>query len=496
MENHWLLFACLLALIFGVFAPPPRRESNPKQHSDEEEDINMNSETLGLEYRNYLEEVVKLLEQDSQFKTILDNATETEVKSGQVADRLHVVDPSIRSKLDELKRIELSRLRQKATEAFELSNGLDREAIKEPLHLDHRNPHTFREEDLRRLVRKTSHDLAELDKERRDDFKKYEMEKEFEYKEGLKKMDEEHKKEAQAKHEEHKKKGKEHAKVHHPLSEDQLEEVWEEQDHMDKDSFDPETFFRMHDVDGNEELDPTEVMALFKTELDKLYNGSDYDPREREEEMNEMRESTYAEVDTDQDGLISLKEFLASSQHDDYKHDQGWQGIPDREVYDQQEYDDFSRHRMEEIQQHIEAGLPPGGQGLHPDQQQLPLSQHAPAAGQVQLNLPMQQQQQQQQVAGQQQQQQIPVQQQQIPAQQQQIPAQQQQAPVYQQQVPVQQQQVPVQQQQVPVQQQQVPVQQQQAVPAQQPAPVQQQQAPIQQQPHGQANQIPVQGQH
>ena len=36
------------------------------------------------------------------------------------------------------------------------------------------------------------------------------------------------------------------SQVHHPLSEDQLEEVWEEQDHMDKDSFDPETFFRMH----------------------------------------------------------------------------------------------------------------------------------------------------------------------------------------------------------------------------------------------------------
>lgn len=34
--------------------------------------------------------------------------------------------------------------------------------------------------------------------------------------------------------------------VHHPLSEDQLEEVWEEQDHMSRDSFDPETFFRMH----------------------------------------------------------------------------------------------------------------------------------------------------------------------------------------------------------------------------------------------------------
>ena len=71
-----------------------------------------------------------------------------------MADKLHVVDPSIRSKLDELKRIELDRLRRKATEAFELSNGLDRETIKEPHHLDHRNPHTFREEDLKRLIHK------------------------------------------------------------------------------------------------------------------------------------------------------------------------------------------------------------------------------------------------------------------------------------------------------------------------------------------------------
>ena len=73
-----------------------------------------------------------------------------------MADLLHVVDPQIRSKLDELKRIELERLRKKATEAFELSNGLDRNAIKEPHHLDHRNPHTFRSEDLRKLILKVS----------------------------------------------------------------------------------------------------------------------------------------------------------------------------------------------------------------------------------------------------------------------------------------------------------------------------------------------------
>ena len=45
-------------------------------------------------------------------------------------------------------------------------------------------------------------------------------------------------------------------------------------------------------------------MALFKSELDKMYNGSDADPREREEEMNLMRETTYNETDTNQDGLI------------------------------------------------------------------------------------------------------------------------------------------------------------------------------------------------
>ncbi len=34
--------------------------------------------------------------------------------------------------------------------------------------------------------------------------------------------------------------------VHHPGSKQQLEEVWEEQDHMNKNDFNPKTFFVMH----------------------------------------------------------------------------------------------------------------------------------------------------------------------------------------------------------------------------------------------------------
>ncbi|XP_037086650.1 nucleobindin-2-like isoform X3 [Pollicipes pollicipes] len=486
-----LKLVCYMALVAVAVAPPPHRQPQPPPVA--EEDININSETMGLEYKNYLEEIVKLLEQDSKFKTILQNATDEDIKSGQVAEQLHVVDPAIRSKLDELKRIELGRLRQKATEAFELSNGLDRNTIKEPHHLDHRNPHTFREEDLRRLIHKTTKDLEDLDRQRKEDFQKYEMEKEFKYQEELKAMDAEHRKEAEKKHEEEQKKKKEHPKsqVHHPLSEDQLEEVWQEQDHMEKEDFDPETFFRMHDLDGNEVLDQMEVMALFKRELDKLYNGTDYDPREREEEMNEMRESTYAEVDTDKDGFISLKEFMASTQHDDYRADQGWEGVNEREVYARQQYEAYERQRMAEIQRQINMGMP------HAPIESLQQQQQHPAIAQ---------QQQQQQISGQQYQQpqqipiqqQVPVQQQQFqpppmlqqqqfqppPMQQQQfqqIPVQQQQIPVQQQQIPVQQQ-IPIQQQQIPVQQQQIPVQQQGQIPAQK----QQQQA-------GSLNQVPVQ---
>ncbi|KAF0290683.1 Nucleobindin-2 [Amphibalanus amphitrite] len=473
---HWVISAsALLAFTCSVVAPPPRKQPEPKPAPDD--DPNLNEATLGLEYRSYLEEIVKVLEEDPQFKVILDNATEQEIKSGAVADKLHVVDPSIRSRLDELKRIELERLRRKATEAYELSNGLDREAIKEPLHLEHRNPHTFREEDLRRLVRKTAHDLEELDRKRHEEFKKYEMEKEFNRTRELKKMDKQHREEAEKKHEEEVKTHKQHEKVHHPLSEDQLEEVWEEQDHMDKDSFDPETFFRMHDVDGNEQLDPVETMALFKSELDKLYNSSDADPREREEEMNQMRETTYKEVDTDQDGLISLEEFVASTKHEDYKHDQGWEGIPDREhEFEQKEFDEYAHHREQELGEedhHDSEEHHDDHPEAHPDQPQLSLpigNPPQPYHQQQQHGQPQQQQQQQQQQHGQPQQQQqqqlYAGQQQGIPLQQQGVPVQQHQG-TYQQGVPVQHG-VPVQQQYgAPPQQHGAPVPQQ-AVPGQQ----------------------------
>ena len=55
--------------------------------------------------------------------------------------------------------------------------------------------------------------------------------------------------------EEHKK----HETPHHPMTKDQLEEVWEEQDHMRAEDWDPKTFFAMHDLNGDGHWDEDEV---------------------------------------------------------------------------------------------------------------------------------------------------------------------------------------------------------------------------------------------
>lgn len=152
-----------------------------------------------------------------------------------------------------------------------MTNEIDREHLKIAEHLDHGNEHTFEIEDLKKLIMKTSEDLAEADRRRREDFKEYELQKEFEKQEKLRSMDDEHKKTFEEDIQKMTEKHNKHEKVHHPGSKDQLEEVWEKQDHMEGQDFDPKTFFMLHDIDGNNFWDENEVKALFIQELNKVY---------------------------------------------------------------------------------------------------------------------------------------------------------------------------------------------------------------------------------
>lgn len=265
---------------------------------------------------------------------------------------------NVRSKLNELKRHELERLRHFAKQAYEAQNGIDRRHMKIPEHLDHKNSATFEVEDLKKLIQKTADDLAEADRKRREEFKEYELQKEFEKQEHLRELDETHKKQFEDELKKNVEKHNKHEKVHHPGSQAQLEEVWEKQDHMDGQEFDPKTFFMLHDLDSNGFWDENEVKILFIKELDKVYQQGmpEDDMRERAEEMERMREHVFKEADTNKDNLISYQEFLDQTKRDEYQRDPGWDTVDQVPQYTHEEYLEFERRRHEEIQRLMAEG--------------------------------------------------------------------------------------------------------------------------------------------
>jgi len=352
----------VLALVQCIVGPPVDKKAaeageGPKQN--ETQDWN-----LGLEYNKYLQEVVQILESDPEFRKKLETAKVDEIRDGTIAKELEFLNHGVRSKLDEVKRGELERLRHLAQKQYEMSQGIDRKHMKIPQHLEIKHP-SFEVADLQKLIKQTTDDLEEADKQRRDDFKKYEMEKKFEKEMRLNAInDTQERKVVQEEMEKMEAKHREHEKLKHPMTKDQLEEVWEDQDHMDKQDWDPKTFFAMHDLDGNGQWDDNEVRVLFKKELDKAYdpNAPEDDMKEREEEMERMREHVFKESDTNKDHMISFEEFLAETKRDEYEKDEGWDTLDEEnDLYTDEEFNNFEHERAAEVQRMMEAGqLPPG----------------------------------------------------------------------------------------------------------------------------------------
>nr|CAG4643417.1 EOG090X0B17 [Ilyocryptus agilis] len=367
-----ILFVIKVIRCAPVDPKKPAKEENEVPHDNEMDDS-------GIEYNRYLQEVVQLLESDPDFRSKLEKSDPEDIRTGKVAKELEYVNHNVRNKLDELKRREMERLRHLAMQEYERSRGLGipydgRQKI--PGHVDHRNPN-FEVEDLRKLIVQTTKDLEEADKKRKESFKEYEMQKQFEHDAKMKEIaDEEKRKSEEKAWQEAQKKHAQHPKMHHPGSKQQLEEVWEEQDHMSPDNFNPKTFFAMHDLDGNGYWDQDEVKALFSKELDKAYdpNAPEDDMAERYEEMERMREHVFNETDKNRDYLISFPEFLEQTRKQEFEQDPGWNTIDEQPVYSQQEYMEFERRRMAEIQRMIDQGLlpPHPGMMMHPPQQPIP----------------------------------------------------------------------------------------------------------------------------
>jgi len=352
-----ILQGLLLAVFIQCIVGPPVGQG-PQQNETKEWN-------LGLEYNKYLQEVVQILESDPEFRKKLESSKADEIRDGTIAKELEFLSHGVRTKLDEVKRQELERLRHLAQKQFELSNGVDKKHFKIPQHLDIKSP-KFDVEDLQKLIKKTTADLEEQDKQRREDFKKYEMEKKFEKEMRLNAInDTEERKVVQEEMEKLEAKHRQHDKLKHPMTKDQLEEVWEEQDHMDPQDFDPKTFFMMHDLDGNGQWDENEVRVLFKKELDKVYdpNAPEDDMRERAEEMERMREHVFRESDKNKDRMISYEEFLAETQRDEYNKDEGWETLDEEEdpEFTEEEFHQFEQQRQQEVQKMMQMGQLPQG---------------------------------------------------------------------------------------------------------------------------------------
>ncbi|XP_012689032.2 nucleobindin-2 [Clupea harengus] len=323
---------------------PPSEKLDPPESAD-----------TGLHYDRYLREVIDFLEKDPHFREKLHNTDMEAIKQGQLAKELDFVSHHVRTKLDELKRQEVNRLRTliRAKQDMEGGKGLtmDYEALLRQFeHLNHMNPHTFEVEDLDRLIKSATSDLENFDKERHEDFKRHEMRKEHERREHLKTLDEETRKREEEHYEEMRRKHADHPKVNHPGSQDQLKEVWEEADGLDPEDFDPRTFFSLHDTNGDHYFDEQELEALFTKELEKIYdpNQEEDDMIEMEEERLRMREHVMNEVDTNKDRLVSLQEFVAATKKKEFLDTDPWETLEQNQAYTDQEMREFEEHLARE----------------------------------------------------------------------------------------------------------------------------------------------------
>ncbi|XP_066557033.1 nucleobindin-2 [Amia ocellicauda] len=343
---------CLLVCAEAVPISIDKTKVNPPEEKQEEKS---QSADTGLHYDRYLREVIDFLEKDQHFREKLHNTDMEDIKQGKLAKELDFVSHHVRTKLDELKRQEVNRLRTLIKAKQDIQGGkdtvIDHQALlKQFEYLNHMNPHTFEVEDLDRLIKSATKDLENYDKERHEEFKRYEMMKEHERREHLKSLDEDHRKKEEEHFEDLKKKHADHPKINHPGSQDQLKEVWEEADGLDPEDFDPKTFFNLHDTNGDGYFDEQELEALFTKELEKLYDPSNEedDMVEMEEERLRMREHVMNEVDSNKDRLVSLDEFLVATKKKEFLEPESWETLEQNPAYTDDELKEFEEQLAKE----------------------------------------------------------------------------------------------------------------------------------------------------
>uniref|UniRef100_A0A8C5C894 Nucleobindin-1 n=1 Tax=Gadus morhua TaxID=8049 RepID=A0A8C5C894_GADMO len=318
------------------------------------------NQDTGLYYDRYLREVIEVLETDPHFREKLQTANTEDIKNGRLSKELDLVGHHVRTRLDELKRQEMSRLRMLLKAKLDSLQIDHASMLKQFEHLDPHNQNTFEAKDLELLISTATKDLENYDAERHEEFKRYEMLKEHERREYLRGLDQEKREAEEKRMEELKDKHRHHPKVNVPGSVAQLREVWQETDGLDPHEFNPKTFFKLHDTNGDGLLDEQELEALFTKELEKVYNSKNEedDMMEMEEERLRMREHVMKNVDANKDRLVTMEEFLKSTQKREFNNPREWETLDDtKPVYTEAELQRFEaelKDKEEELKRRAE----------------------------------------------------------------------------------------------------------------------------------------------
>lgn len=358
LKPAWLL---LLSVSAGVWSVPIERNEAKQEVKEEAQEESMDT---GLYYDRYLREVIEVLETDPHFREKLQTANTEDIKNGRLSKELDLVSHNVRTRLDELKRQEVSRLRMLLRAKLDSTNTqslqMDHAALlKQFEHLDPHNQNTFEAKDLELLISTATKDLENYDAERHEEFKRYEMLKEHERREYLKGLDQEKREKEEQRLQDLKEKHRQHPKVNAPGSVAQLREVWEETDGLDPQEFNPKTFFKLHDTNEDGVLDEQELEALFTKELEKVYDpkNEEDDMMEMEEERLRMREHVMQNVDLNKDRLVSLEEFLKSTEKKEFNNPKEWETLDTKPLYTEEELQRFEaelRDKEEELKRRAE----------------------------------------------------------------------------------------------------------------------------------------------
>ena len=360
MLKMLLLLLLLLCVGLSVAPPPPggKEEAEAKDQMYDTDGLT-SKQAQDQEYFRYITQIVGELEKDENFKHMVQNVSEEDVKSGKLADLLDHVGHNVRKKMDEVKRLEVEYQRDLIRRNKQHMSDPDT-AYWNPVH--HHNQETFEKEDFQKLLRRHGDAIDAIEEERHEEFKKHELEKEHERREAMKNMSEEERlaeKKKQAHH-------VPHDKIHEPGHKAQLEEVWDKSDGYDPENFNLRTFFHIHDKNADGYLDYYEAETLFLHDVDKLYNVSDpnVDLWERQEELQRMRTHMLKTMDKDGDGLVSMDEFMKETRSEDFEKDEEWKSVGEGEqLFTEAEVDEYERLLAEVKEETVKKNVMDGTDG-------------------------------------------------------------------------------------------------------------------------------------